>query len=251
MRRTALCLVAVNLLALCVLPGTAGDDKEAAAIIEMAIKAHFPKGMDPKKEAVRTKSKGTLHVMGLMLDYTSEVSVQGGKFKEALELDVNGNKVNVVTVFDGKNGWIRAADKDVKVTEDILGELKDAAYITSIMQGVFTKDKKVKFSPSGEVKVKGKAANGMVVSREGKKDIQIFFDKSTGLIVKIEMRKRDLMSGQEVTEERFITEYQDLAGRKVAKKFEIQRDGKDFLAGEVTDVQVFEKLGDGEFARPK
>ncbi len=162
-----------------------------------------------------------------------------------------GNKVNVVTVFDGKDGWIRSGDKDVKVNDDILAELKDAAYIMSIMKGVFAKDKKVKYSLSGEVKVKGKAANGMILAREGKKDINLYFDKDSGLIVKIEVRKRDLMSGQEVTEERFITEYQEIGGQKVAKKFEIQRDGKVFLEGEVTDVQAFEKVDDGEFAQPK
>jgi hypothetical protein len=251
MRRTALCLVALNLLVLCALPGSAGEDKEATAIIEKAIKAHFPKGMDPKKEAVRTKSKGTLHAMGLKLDYISEVSVQGGRFKEAVELEFMGKKANVVTVFNGKEGWIRADDKDVKVNEDILAELKDAAYIMSIMKGAFTKEKKVKYALAGEVQVKGKAANGMILSREGKKDINLFFDKTSGLIVKIEMRKRDLMSGQEVTEERFITEYQEIGGQKVAKKFEIQRDGKVFLEGEVTDVQVLDKLDDGEFAQPK
>ena len=251
MRRTALFLVAMNLLVLCALPSSAGDDKEAAAIIEKSIKAHFPKGMDKKKEAVRTKTKGTIHVMGLKLPYTSESSVQPpGKLKEALELDIMGKKVNVVSVYNGKEAWIRADGKDVKVTDDILAEFQDAAYMLGLMQGVFTKDKKVKYSLSGEVQVKGKPALGMVISREGKKDINLFFDKGTSLIVKVEARKRD-MAGQEVTEERFITEYQAVEGRKVAKKVEILRDGKDYLTAEVTEVHILEKLDDSEFAQPK
>ena len=99
--------------------------------------------------------------------------------------------------------------------------------------------------------IKGKTAVGVTASREGKKDVNLFFDKKTGLIVKTESRGRDLMSGQEVTEERFITEYQDMNGEKAAKKIEVQRDGKAFLEAEVLEVQILQKLDDGEFVQPK
>lgn len=227
------------------------QDKEAAAIIDKAVQAHFPKGFDKKEGGLRTKGKGKLHVMGVDLDFTNEVSVQGNKFKEAMEITVMGKTAAVTTVFNGKEGWIRAGDKDIKVSDEILAELKDAAYLMGLVQGLFLKDKALKFSLLGEHQVKGKPALGLNVSREGKKDISLYFDKATGLTVKVELRKRDTMSGQEVNEERFITEYQEVAGRKVAKKVEVLRDGKEFLEAEVTEVQFLEKLDDAEFAQPK
>jgi len=244
-------VLALSLPCLLALTGWAGEG-DAAVIINKAIKAHFPKGVDTKNGGLRTKSKGTLHIMGLDLDYTQEVSVQSpDKFKEAMELTIMNNKIVVTTVFNGKEGWIRAGDKDVPVTGEILDELKEAAYSISLMQGLFMKDKTVKFSVVGDAKVKDKAAVGVRVSREGKKDINLYFDKATHLVTKVEMRKRDLMSGQEVTEERFITEYQDVADRKVAKKVEVLRDGKALIEAEVTDVQILPKLDDSEFAKPK
>jgi hypothetical protein len=251
MRRTAQVLLVVGLyFGLAVTSGAGGG--EAPAIIDQAIKAHFPKGVDTKNTGSRTKSKGVLHVMGLDLDYTQEVAIQApNKFKEAMELTVMNNKVTVTTVFNGKEGWIRAGDKDVPVTDEILNELKEAAYSMRLMQGLFVKDKTVKFTEVGEQKVKGKDTVGVRISREGKKDVTVFFDKKTHLIAKVEMRKRDIQSGQEVNEERFVLEYQDAAGRKVAKKIEVHRDGNPLLEAEVTDVQVFEKLDDSEFARPK
>jgi hypothetical protein len=250
MRRTAQILAVLSVLCVLALTGRAGEG-DAAAIIKNAIKAHFPKGIDPKKEGVRTKAKGTLHVQGLKLDFTQEVSVHAPKFKEVMELDVMGKKIVVVSVFDGKNAWIRADDKDVKVTDEILAAFKDAAYGMALMQGAFGSDKSVKFSLLGEVQVKGKAALGVTVSKEGKKDINLFFDKKTSLITKVEMRTRDLMSGQEVTEERYITEYQDVDGRKVAKKIEVMRDGKELLTAEVTDTQILDKVDAAEFTQPK
>ena len=102
-----------------------------------------------------------------------------------------------------------------------------------------------------ESKVKDKPAIGVLISREGKKDLNIFFDKQTGLIVKIEMRKLDLMTNQEVTEERFITEYQEVGGNKVAKKAEVVRDGKALLELEIIEIMSVEKIDESEFVKPK
>ena len=227
-------------------------ENEAATVIDKAIKAHFPKGMDAKKTALRTKNKGTLHVMGLDLEFVQQVSVAPpGKFKEVMDITVLGKKVSVTSVYDGKNAWIRADDKDVPVTDDILNAFKEASYSMGMMRGVFVKDKDVKYSLIGEADVKGKKAIGVTVSSKDKKDVSIYFDKQTHLITKIEMRTRDIQSGQEVMEERFVTEYQTVDGQKVAKKVEVLRDGKALLEAEVIETQMFEKLDDSEFAKPK
>src|SRR5580658_5925429 len=119
MRRTGHVLAVFSLLFVLTLVGQAGE-AEATAVINKAIKAHFPKGVDTKNQGVRTKTKGTLQVMGLKLDFTQEVAMQKSMFKDVMELDVMGNKVVVTSVFNGKQGWIRAGDKDVKVTDEIL-----------------------------------------------------------------------------------------------------------------------------------
>lgn len=250
MRRSLQTLMTVGLLFGLALTARADDD--ALKVIDKAVKAHFPKGLDTKNQASRTKTKGTLHVMGLDLEYTQEVSVQApDKFKEVMELNVMGNKVLVTSVFNGKEAWIRSGDTDVNVTDEILAEFKEAASMLRLTQGLFLKDKAMKYSIVGEAKVKGKPAVGVLVTREGKKNITLYFDKETGLLAKVEARKKDLMSGQEVNEERFITEYSDVEGRKTAKRVEVQRDGKEFLEAEVLEVKVFEKLDDSEFTQPK
>ncbi len=251
MRRTAQSLAVLGLLLLIGRPTLAADD-EVGKIIDKAIKAHFPNGLDAKMTGLRSKSKGTLHIMGNDLTFNQEVAAQiPDKFKETMDLNVMGNNVPVVTVFNGKEGWILANGKEVKVTDEILAEFKEAAYSMGVMQGMYFKQKGIKFALTGEVKVNGKPAIGVTVSKEGKKDINVFFDKETGLMAKIEMRKRDQMSGEEVNEERIVTEYQDVAGRKVAKRVEVLRGGKPFIELEVTELKIEEKLDDGEFAQPK
>jgi hypothetical protein len=251
MRRTIRATAVIGLLLINALTGWAGGD-ESAAIIDKAIKAHFPKGLDTKNQGVRVKSKGTLHISGLDLEFTQDVSVQGAsKFKEVMQLTVMNKDVTVTSVFNGKEAWIRTGDMDVKVTDEILQEFKEAAYTIGLVQGFFLKDKALKFMAVGEVQVKGKPAVGVRVSRDGKRDVTLYYDKGTGLLTKIEQRKRDIMSGQEVNEERFITEYQEVSGRKVARKVEVLRDGTPLLEAEVTEMQIVQRLDDSEFAQPK
>src|SRR5947209_12743513 len=133
MRRIAPALVVLGLHLVLALAARAGED-ERPAIIDKAIKAHFPKGIDTKNKGMRTKSKGKLHVMGLDLDYTQEVAVQTpNKFRDVMTLTVMNNEVVVTSVFDGKQAWIRAGDKDVPITDEILEEFKDAAYSMALV----------------------------------------------------------------------------------------------------------------------
>jgi hypothetical protein len=251
MYRRALTLLAIGLFLGLSATARAADD-DAVTIVDKAIKAHFPKGLDTKNKGLRTKAKGTLHINGVDLEFTQEVAVQmPSKFKEVMQLTVMNNPVTLTSVYNGKEAWIRSANQDVKVTDEILNEFKEAAYAMNIMQGVFLKDKSVKFSLIGESKLKGKPVIGVTVSRKDYKDINLFFDKETGLIAKTEMRKRDLMTMQEVTEERIITEYQEVDGRKVAKKVEVLRDGKALLESEILELKILETVDDSEFVQPK
>ena len=88
------------------------------------------------------------------------------------------------------------------------------------------------------------------VSSKGHRDVDLYFDKATSVLVKTETRVKDDGSGQEVTEENFPSEYKDVQGVKHAMKFVVKRDGKLFLEGEATDCTLSEKLAADVFAKP-
>jgi len=249
MRRILPIFTSFAVLLALTLSGRAGD--ETTAIVDKAIAAHGLKGKEGKENGFRSKNKGTIHVAGMDIDFTQEVAVQTpDKFRESLEMSIMGNKIPITTVFNGKEGWIKVADQDIKVENELLDEFKDIAYSMTLAQGLFLKDKGIKLALLGEVQVKGKPAVGIRVSKEGRKEISFYFDKETGLMSKMERRGRDFQTMQEVTEERIITEYQDVGGRKVAKKAEMLRDGKPFLEAEVSEVEILDRIPDAEFAKP-
>src|SRR5262249_34862588 len=179
MRRILSAAAAIGLVFAAAVELRAGD--EAQAIIDKAIKAHGAKDGKDKAKGYQGKNKGTLHVAGLDLEFTQEIWAQGGKFKEVMDMTVMNQAVKVVTVFNGKEGWIKANDKEIKVDKDILAEFKEAAYTMGLGNLSGLKDKGVKLSLIGEAQVNGKAALGVKISKEGKKDIDMYFDKKTGL----------------------------------------------------------------------
>jgi hypothetical protein len=232
------------------LAAPAPADDSTRAIIDKAIKAHGGAKKVAEQKAIRTKSKGRLELAG-GLDFTQESAVQlDGKFKEVVQLEANGQQITVTTVYNGKKVWLNVNGQNQDVNDKTVEEIKEAAAIARLARLTVLKGKEYKLNPLGEIKVDGKAAVGVKVSTKGHRDVNLYFDKKSGLLLKTERRAHDPMSRQDVTEERLITEYQTVDGRKVAKKVLVRRDGKKYLEVEVTEFKVVDDIDDSEFGEP-
>ncbi len=85
----------------------------------------------------------------------------------------------------------------------------------------------------------------------GRQKRAFVWNTSTGeLVGEIWVRVTDAMTGNEVTEERIILEYQKSKdGIPLAKKNVMRRDGKPHMEAEVTGATLLEKIDDGEFKK--
>jgi len=112
------------------------------------------------------------------------------------------------------------------------------------------KDKAVNLSTLGEIKVDDRPALGVRVSSKGHRDINLYFDKETHLLVKSEMRVKVEATGMEANQETFYGGHKEVGGIKEPMKFVIKRDGKPYLNAEVEEVRRGEKVDDSVFAKP-
>jgi hypothetical protein len=227
-------------------------EDDAQAIIAKAIKAYGGKEKLGKSKALQLNSKGQIELMGAVTAFSQEISSQiTGQFKQTLQLDVNSTKVKIITAFDGKKGWLSANGVIQDLPEAAVREMKEAGYLMNVnLLSPLTDKKQFDLSLLGEVQVNSRPAIGVKVSSKGHKDVNLYFDKEKGLMAKIERRKLDFVSGKEVTEERIITEYQEVEGLKTAKKVLINIDGKKLLEAEVTEIKFVDKINDTDFAKP-
>ena len=110
------------------------------------------------------------------------------------------------------------------------------------------KDKAYTISLVGEDKVGETPAQVVRVSHKDRRDVNLFFDKKTHLLLKTEARAKD-DTGQEVNEERFYSDYND-KGLKQPKKMTIKRDGKTYMEAEILELKVDQKFDDSSFEKP-
>jgi hypothetical protein len=248
--RRCLCSTLVLSLLLAGAPAARGQG-EAKAILDKALKAHGGLDKINKVKAVQTKAKGTIDVQGNMVNFTQESTVQTpDKLKETVHISIMGQQLDITTIYNGKEGWVNVRGMTINLEGALLDAVKDAIETMTLTRLAFVGGKDYELAPLGETKVNDRPAVGVKVSQKGHKDVNLYFDKETGLLSKIEHRVKDPMGGQEINEERIILEYQDIEGMKAAKKILVHRDGKKYMEAEVTEAKYFDKIDDSEFAKP-
>jgi hypothetical protein len=237
-----------------VLAGTtaarADDAADARALVDKAIKAHGGAEAIAKVPAITVKFKGTVHTMGMGLPFVGEVVTQGNdRSKLDIEVEVMGQKFRFVSVLNADKGWIKMGDTTNEMDKDQLDEAKEQARTGWVATLVPLKDKQFTLATTGEIEIGKRPALGVKVSSKGHRDVDLYFDKETGLLVKTEARAKD-EGGKEVTNETFYADYKDVQGVKQAMKVTVKRDGTLYVEGEVSEYQLGESLDASVFAKP-
>jgi hypothetical protein len=250
MRTHLLLVLAVGLLA----QGSARPEADEAtrAVIQKAIKAHGGEGLLGKFKAGRMKTRGKIEVGEASLPFSQDILYQlPGQFKELLELEANGQKVAVATVFNGEKGWIEVEGKLQDIDDKLQAELREAGHLMQLSRLTpLLQEARFKLSPVGEVKVQDRPAIGVRVECKGFRDVNLYFDKESGLLAKTERRALSGITMEEVTEERIVAEYRKVEGMQSPHKVVVRHDGKKFMEADVVEVKPLEQVDPKTFTRP-
>jgi hypothetical protein len=235
-------------------PSALANDQDAKAVIDKAVKALGGAGKLGAVKAVRWKTKGKIKINrnNEESDFFTKVTSDGiDKVRQEFEGEFRGNPVKSVTVIDGDNGWRKSDGETNPLERDQLANSKRDAYLQLVPDlPLLLKGDGFKVEVSQEEKVGGKPAAVLKVTGPDGKDFQLFFDKESGLPVKL---NATLMGrgGNEFARETTFANYKDFNGIKRATKIETKRNGKKVMESEVIDFQVLDKVDPKTFAEPK
>jgi hypothetical protein len=232
--------------------GAAAQAQDAKEVIEKAVKAQGGEEKLSKFPAARVKAKGSMELMGVEIEFTLDASVQNpDKFRNDIHLEVMGQKITIVQIYNGKKGWQSMGGEAMEVEGDQLDELKEEAYSNNLEQLYpLLHDKQFELKVVDGDKVDDKPTVGVKVTSKGHKDMTLYFDKDNGLLVKSRKKSKDPNGGQEVDAETFYKDYKDINGTKQSMKQLLKHDGKKFLEAEVTDMKLLEKIDPSTFDKP-
>jgi len=227
-----------------------GQGDESRAIIDRAIKAHGGAKKLEAVKAVQIKMKGKIY-QPMEAAFTGEISSQPpDKLKLSIDIEVNNMNFAFVQVFDGKKGWQSIGGMTKEVDADEVKEFKEQAHVEEVSSLVVLKDKSYKLSALGDSKVGDQDTVGVQITKKGMRDVNLYFDKKSHLLLKAEYRALD-PSKQEVTQEKLFLNYKDVGGMQMPGKMVVNNDGKKFLALEIPEATPMETpFDDSVFAKP-
>lgn len=226
----------------------AADDPKA--VLDKGIKALGGEGKLGKVKAYSMKSKGKIYIQGNPNDFSSEATVEGlDHFRSKFEGDFGGMKIDVTSVIAGDKGWTTFPES-AEMDADRLAHQKRDIYLQVLPATLLPlKDNSYTLASAKEEQVNGKPAVGVKITGPDKKDFTLFFDKESGLPVKLVGQVHNFM-GEEVAQETTYSDYKDFDGIKKATKSETKHNGDKIVEAEVTEFKVLDKVDPKTFTKP-
>jgi len=229
------------------------DDSDVQAILDKAIEAHGGADKLTKFPAATVKGKGSVTVADQKIDFTQSNAVQfPGQFRFEAQIDASGATYTFLILVDGDKGWMQLPGQDIQeMDKEAITEMKEQVHALSVCRLAPLKDKAYTLSPLGEAKIGDKEAVGIHVTHKDHADVNLYFDRKSGLLLKMERRAKDSIDGnKEYTAEMFYSDYKEIDGVQHAMKETLKRDGKEYLTTEISELLHQEKLDASTFAKP-
>lgn len=243
-------LVAVSVV-LVVLTGNSRGQETARDVIEKAIAAHGGQERLAAVRADKVKLRGTLHAGGSALPFTNELALQlPGQLKSVVTLTETNRTHTVVHLLDNDRATILLDGQPQPVGSAHLTQLRQTLQLEQALRLVpLLNDPAFTLHLLPEVRYNDQVYVGVRVAGRGQRDLKLFFDRASGLLVKAE-HALDGPGGKDVLQEAFYGDYRDLGGYRRPCKVVVLRDGKKVMEAVLLEARRLERIDPIEFTRP-
>jgi hypothetical protein len=238
--------------------GLAAADDKAEATVKKGIEAHGGADALNKYKAGRFKMKGDMSLLGMDLEFTGDLAYSlPDRYRMEMTTEIMGMKMVIRQVVKGETikSTVNVGGMDVptgggdaeKEELKLAAAMQDAEQLTPLLDA-----KKFTIKAADDEDVDGKKAAVVVVTPKAiDKEVKLYFDKKSGLLVKTAHKgigPGDGGAPVEVLEEMYHSDYKKVKGVQVPTKLVVNHDGKKFMTVNMSDYELLEKLDDKEFA---
>jgi hypothetical protein len=249
--RSLLALVVATGSVLASLTASVAADAEAAkAIIDAAIQAHGGRDALAKTALMTRQAKGSMSFSGQEVPFTDELVLQlPQRWRWTLEAGNAGHKTKLLFVLNGDQGWQSAGGMVMELSKQKLEELHAEAYVLWLSTHLpLIKDSGFSLAALPDVEVEGHPAACIRVEHKGRRDLRLYFEKQTGLLVQIARRAK--LADLTVEKDYIYSAHRRFEGVQLPTKYAELANGKKLV--EVTDIsyQFLRSVDERAFARP-
>jgi hypothetical protein len=229
-----------------------GGQPNARSIIDKAIRAQGGEKKVARLKIMRIKvsGKGSFVAGRGETQFTLEDTWRmPDLYKTVMQMELGGKTFVQTQVVSGERGWISINGQTQPLTNEALVEIKEQKYAEDLDRLLSLEEKKYQLSIVDTIVVDGRRAVGIRVQSTGHRDVVLYFDKGSGLLVK----RQQLIAGRQkmlTVQEVFFKDYKEIEGVKHWTTIEARHDGKKFLEGKVVTLEFLSSLDENQFAQP-
>jgi hypothetical protein len=221
-------------------------------IVERAIAAHGGKERLARVRSDRVRISGTLHVGGgSAVAFSNETTIQlPTRFKSVVRITVGKREQTVVHLFDGEHAAILVDGTAQPVSSVHIAQMRQTLQLDHVLRLVpLLADSEFHLAAIGEATINGRPAVGIRVTGHGQRDVRLYFDRPSGLLVKSE-QTLDGPAGKDVRHEAYYSGYRDLGGYRRPGKIVAFRDGNKVMEADLISAIPLDHVDPAEFTRP-
>ncbi|OAI47671.1 hypothetical protein AYO44_09235 [Planctomycetaceae bacterium SCGC AG-212-F19] len=220
-------------------------DDEAKAIVAKAVQAH---GGDAKRArpAYTLKLQGSVFADGRAAAHSGSIAAEGPDRARITNRFAGEEDIQVV---NGDQGWVRTKGQTRALGKEELADFKEDLYTDWVTTLLPLTEQEFVLARLAGAKVGNRPAVGVRVARKGHRDVELYFDEQSGLLVKKRITRAG-PDGKAVVYETFSSAVKDFDGIKQATTFVTYRDGVKFIEAEVVEAKFSKSLPAGTFAKP-
>jgi hypothetical protein len=228
------------------------DDEDPASVLQKAITAHGGAEKLAQFRTVRSQYQGIIVIKNFHCSISGDdVQQYPDKFKQSHRIvNPRGVFFDVISGFDGVKFWVYAERK--------LTEFNDPRAVAAVRQGMLHDpcalneflNVPYELANTGVVDVRGSKAIALRATKTGDNDFLLFIGKKTHLLVKTQGTSFNADLNRTTRQERFITDYMDVAGAKMSKRIEDYEDSRLSIDVEATSITLLNRLDDAIFSQP-
>jgi hypothetical protein len=222
----------------------------ARALVERAIDAQ---GGSAQVEKLFKRWIAKIEGTAGRLTITGTLSHDGpDRGRIATQLVRDGQTIEVIVVTDGSGrAWRKIGEVSQEVVGKELEEMKDGGWRSRKVRFLLPllTDERIELSMLGESVVADRPAQGIRVTSKGHRDVDVYFDKETGWLAKMESRVKS-PDNRDIVLEQVFSDYKEFDGVKLATTFTKYENGRQTSVERIVDIKFVDEIDRSLFARP-
>jgi hypothetical protein len=250
-----LCVLAVVGLVGMTRPGSdnaADKDKAARELLDRAIRAHGGEEKLNRFRGITLTMTGHLAMGDRRVPFQGDWAVQlPDKLRSTVEAKSREAPFKQTQVVNGSSGWLSRGGRTVAMDAVVLAEAREELHSGwEVAQLTPLRRTEYRLTVTESVRVEGKETLGLVVSRPGFRDVRLYFDRDSHLLVKTATQARDLATDRTIEVETVYSDYGEVQGVKYPRRVRLYREGQEYLNGVVSEYRIQETLSNDRFVKP-